>query len=81
MTVELVEAAPVAGALRFKLLRDDQAAARGGWTSIAAAADNRAPAGAARTARQDLMSDDIESAVPGGRLIDPNEARPGSARR
>jgi ribonuclease R len=27
--VELVEAAPVAGALRFKLLRDDQAAARG----------------------------------------------------
>ena len=45
-----------------------------GWTSIAAAADNRAPVGAARTARQDLMSDDIESAVPGGRLIDPNEA-------
>jgi ribonuclease R len=29
VTVELVEAAPVAGALRFKLLRDDQAAARG----------------------------------------------------
>jgi ribonuclease R len=29
VTVELVEAAPVAGALRFKLLRDDPAAARG----------------------------------------------------
>ncbi len=29
VTVELVEAAPVAGALRFKLLRDDRAVARG----------------------------------------------------
>jgi ribonuclease R len=29
VTVELVEAAPVAGALRFKLIRDDRAAARG----------------------------------------------------
>ena len=51
VTVELVEAAPVAGALRFKLVRGEHARRREtqNWTQAAAAGAKRAPASDAQS--------------------------------
>ena len=59
VTVELVEAAPVAGALRFKLVRTARSAARTDWTPAAAPAKSRPAKRATRTSRQTFISDDL----------------------